>query len=112
LATSRGTVDRDADIRHMQRRSVVNAVAKKADCLAHPLQRHDHAQLLLRCHAAEQARFAKTTGQGILAQCSLISGPVMSLPGSKPSFSAEMLRDLLVVSGQDLHSHACGRERG
>ena len=60
LGHVRGAVDGDADVRRVQRRGVVDAVAEKADRLAQALQRHDHAQLLLRRNAAEQPRFAQT----------------------------------------------------
>jgi len=49
-----GTVDRDADIRGMQRRSIVDAVTHEADNMAEPLQRQQDPQLLLRVDPTEQ----------------------------------------------------------
>ena len=43
-----GAVDRDADVRRMQRRSVVDAVAEKAHNFARALQGQENALLLLR----------------------------------------------------------------
>ena len=49
-----GAIDRDPDIRGMQRRRIVDAVAHEADDVAEPLQRQQDPMFLLRIDPAEQ----------------------------------------------------------
>ena len=111
LGHVRGAVYGDANIRRMQRRGVVDAVAEKAHRLAHTLQRHDHPQLLLRRDATEQPRFAQTPDQRFVGECGQFrSGEYLS--GIEAEFAAKMPRHLLVVAGQHLHRHAGRSEFG
>src|SRR6185437_1504954 len=49
-----GAIDRDPDVRGVQRRSVVDPVAQEADNMAEPLQRHQYPEFLLRVDPAKQ----------------------------------------------------------
>ena len=50
----RGSIDRDPDIRGVQRRSVVDAIAHEADNMTELFQRQQDPMLLLRVDAAKQ----------------------------------------------------------
>lgn len=48
------TIDRDANVRGVERRSIVDAVPHEADNMAEPLQCQQYPQLLLRVDPTEQ----------------------------------------------------------
>ena len=63
-----GAIDRDPDIRGVQRRRIVDAVAHEADDMAEPLQRQQYPMLLLRVDPAEQVDPRQLPDQRLLGE--------------------------------------------
>ena len=99
-----------ADIRILERRRVVDAVAQVADRVASALQRPDHARLLQRRHLGENGgphgsirQFGISQGRHILAQHRIVD--------KEPNFLADLAHDDLVVACDDLDVDAVFSER-
>ena len=105
-----GAVDRDPDIRGVQRRRIVDAVAHEADDMAEPLQRQQDPKLLLRVDPAEQVDPRQLPDQRLLREMR------QRVAGEHPrDRHADLGEDVagheLVVAGQHLHGDARGRHR-
>ena len=79
-----GCIDRQADIRRVQRRRIVDAVAEVADHVAARLQREDDPVLLRRVDAAEQIHRIDAGLQRMVANCA-ISAPLRTPVTATPS---------------------------
>ena len=106
-----GAVDRDADIRGMQRGRIVDAVAQIADHVAAPLEREDDAVLLRRRHAAEQVHLLPP-GPAAPGRPSAGSRSPVSTPGPACRVGADVLGHQLIVAGDDLDRDAARGEVG
>ena len=97
-----GTVDRDAGIRSVQRRSIVNAVTHEADDMAEPLQRQQYPKLLLRVDPTEQVDPWQLSDQRLLLEMrQRVTG---EHTGDRyADFSENVAGSELVVAGQHLH---------
>ena len=97
-----GTVDRDADIRGVQRRGIVDAVTHEADNVAEPLQRQQYPKLLLRIDPTKQIDPGQLSDQRLLRE---MRQRVTSehTRDRYADFGKDVAGHKLVVAGQHLH---------
>jgi len=68
LRDARRTLDRKTDVRELQSRRIIYAVAKVPDDSPASLERAHQASLLIRCQSSECIDVAHLHGQGIVAE--------------------------------------------
>ena len=105
-----GAVDRNPDIRGMQRRRIVDAVAHEADDMAEPLQRQQDPVLLLRIDPAEQVDPRQLPDQRLVREMrQRVAGE--HARHRHADLSEDVAGHEFVVAGQHLHGDAGGRHR-
>ena len=101
----------DADVRGLERRRVVHAVAGHRDHFAGRAVRLHQAQLLLRTHAREHVHPAHAPARAPRRPCAAISLPVSAPPAtSMPASARDAQRRPGIVAGD--HHHADAGLRG
>ncbi len=108
LRGGRARVHRDADVGGLDRERVVHAVAGHRDRVPAPLQRHDHALLLLGRHPAEH-------GEGLedLAELGIVFGQlarVVALGHVEADLAGDRRDGARVVAGDDPDADPLGAE--
>ena len=106
-----GGIHRNADVGLAQRRRVVDAVAEKADRVAHALQRLHHARLLQRRHFGEHRGALDQRIQFIVLQ-RLDVLALRRVLHVQPDLAADLARHRLVVPGDHFHLDAVMAQRG
>ena len=103
-------VHRYADVRGLQRRSIVDAVAEKSNDVALPVQGIDDCRLLRRRDLGEHSgrlgqacQFVRRKHRHLAAEHDAVHG--------QADFVADLPRNDVVVPGQDLHLHAARLQR-
>ena len=97
--------DGNADIRGVQRRSIVDAVADVPDDVPACFQSEDDPVLLFRRHAGEDGAVLRLVGQsGIVHRVDLVAGD--DAVGCQPHVVGDLLGHILVVAGHDDHGDA------
>src|SRR6185312_11696942 len=95
----------------MQRGRVIDAVAEKADYMTTLLQRQNDSVLVIRRYSRKYAGALDQMSQSGIAHLVEFSAQ-HDPPGIDTDLRADVLRDELVVSGDDLHLHAISLECG
>ncbi len=104
-----GAVHRYADVGGLERRSVVDAVAQKADDVALAVQGIDDGRLLRRRDLGEHDRRLGEICQLVRRHRSHLAAENDAVH-RQADFVADLARDDVVVAGQDLDLHAAGLE--
>ena len=104
-------IDGDADIRGMERRRIVDAVAEKADDMAAVPQPKNDAILLSGRDPAEQVRLLQPRAERFLTE-RFDLGAGQHPSNRNAEFGADMLRHALVVAAEDLDADTLGPKRG
>ena len=105
-----GAVDRDADVRGVQRGRVVDAVAHVADDAAGWRERADDALLLDRLDLGEDVDVPSPAPRASRRPTAFDVGAGHHAVASRPTSSADVRRDQAVVAGDHAHRDAGRRE--
>ena len=106
-----GRRDRDADVRRVERRRVVDAVAQEADDVAAALERQDDPVLLRGRDAGEDGRLLGHRARARRRSCARSRRRRRSRAPVEPDLAADVPGDQLVVAGQDLHHDPVAAKR-
>ena len=98
-------IHRDADVGHLKRRAVVDAVAQKSDHVSFSVQGSNDPLLLRRREFCEYGRAIGHIGKFIFAHLFDLTAK-NNLAGLKLHFPTNLARDDFIVASQDFHGHA------
>ena len=104
-----GAVHRQAHVGRLQRRTVIDAVAEKADHVPLAAQQTHHARLLRRRQLGKDARALRQIGQRHVVQA-VDAAAQHHLARVQADFAAHLAGDDVVIARKDFHGHATVRQ--